>query len=359
MTSRERILAAVRHEPHDRVPVCPRLNPFCVRKMGLPLANQLMDQTDPCWFVGIGGLEIYFGKEVHDRVSTTQRGGEVQTTIHTPMGDLRSVRRPDRERGTTWEVEDFFKDGSDAEKFLSVPYEPAEPDLEAYLADTLLVADRGIVKAGIPSALNLPAGWFDPQTFNLYSIERRDLILELLEVANERVVRFASQAAELGVEWFWMFGPEYAGPPLMHPCCYDIFARPFDEQLVAAVQERGAIHHTHMHGSVRQVLDSLVRSGTDIVSPLEAPPQGDVDLPEVLGTYGKRVCLMGNLDDYSVLGSGDLELVRERAERAVLAWNETGGDLLLGGTDDATNSPDMAEAFLEMSRVSRELSAPR
>jgi hypothetical protein len=359
MTSRERILAAVRHQPHDRVPVCPRLNPFCVNQIGLALANQLLDRTDPCWFVQIGGLEIFLGKAVHDRVSTTERGGRVCTTISTPLGELRRVQRLDPERRTTWEVEDFFKDQADVERFLSLPYRPAEPDLEEYSTARVLVGERGVVKACISSALCLPAGWFDPETFNLYSIQRRDLILELLEVVNERVVRFASRAAELGVEWFWMAGPEYAGPPLMHPRCYDVFARPFDEQLVAAVQAHGAVHHTHMHGSVRQVLDSILRSGTDVISPLEAPPQGDVSLPEVLATFGRRVCLMGNLDDYGLLGAGDLPAVRRRAAEAVHAWNDTGGDLLLGGTDDATQSPAMAEAFLEVARISRELSVPR
>ena len=50
----------------------------------------------------------------------------------------------------------------------------------------------------------------------------------------------------------------------------------------------------------------------------------------------------------------------EGAERAVRAWNQYGGSLILGGTDGVVVESELrAEGFLEMARVSRRLSVPR
>ncbi len=360
MTSQERILAAARRQSYDRVPVCPKLLAFNVAHVGPEPIARLIDETDPCWLAAIGTeMEYYIGKQGRERVTEYREDGLIHTVLETPKGDLHRSVRFDPARGTGWAVEDFFKDIGDIDKFLSIPYEPADPDLSDYLSHSALLGENGIVQVSIPSAINLPAGWFEPMSFNIYSVEERDRILHLIETVNERIVRFMSRAAEMGVEYFWMYGPEYAGPPLMHPRCYEIFARPFDQEIVDAVHAHGAILHTHMHGKVWEVLEPLIGTGMDVISPIEAPPMGNVDVRHALERFGSRVCFAGNLDDYEVIGKGDLELVRRRAEEAVRAWNDSGGHFILGGTDDTANTLEIVEGFLEMGRVSREFSIPR
>jgi hypothetical protein len=328
--------------------------------VGFGVCEELLDRTDPVWAVSImGGMASFLGREGERRSSTTAVNGDTVTVLETPLGPLRRVTRSDPVRETTWAIEDFFKETSDIEKFLSVQYEPAEPNLDEYRSASLLVGHRAAIFARIPSAINMPAGWFDPETFNILSVEERDTILDLLETVNRRIVDQVLRAAEMDTEYFWMYGPEYAGPPLMHPRCYDIFSRPFDQEIAEAIHAHGGILHTHMHGRVWEVLDSLTQSGTDVISPLEAPPMGNVHLPDVLARYGDRSAFMGNLDDYAVIGSGNLELVRKRVREAVIARNDTKGSLLLGGTDGTpVDTQEMAQAYLEMGRLSRELSSP-
>ena len=82
MTSRERILAAIRFEKVDRVPV----SPFTLGRVpwDTEACRELIRETDP--FVGPGCGNPFLGTAA--QVTTRQEGDARITTIHTPQGDL-------------------------------------------------------------------------------------------------------------------------------------------------------------------------------------------------------------------------------------------------------------------------------
>ena len=121
VTSRERILAAIRFEKVDRIPV----SPWGIGRRGInsSLCRELIRMTDLIIDVTSSGNPV-LGKGA----SFDQHTECLVTTsiVHTPNGDLISRHKSagDGDGGT-----DFFMKGpEDVVKVLSIPYEP--PDVE-------------------------------------------------------------------------------------------------------------------------------------------------------------------------------------------------------------------------------------
>ena len=128
MTSRERMLTAIRHEQPDRVPV----SPFGLGHLDPKgeAARRLISLTEPFINGPVPGGDPILGTAVE---AASQQDGDVTiTTYHTPAGDL--VRRRRRTTVTSATIEFPLKTAADIEKVLSIPYEPPEPDVAPFLA---------------------------------------------------------------------------------------------------------------------------------------------------------------------------------------------------------------------------------
>src|SRR5450759_3677464 len=109
MTSRERLLAAMRFEKVDRVPVAP----FGLSTLApdSPMAAELIAKVDPFIPIGLPGDIIYGANCQHD----VHTQGDVTTVItKTPLGDL--TQRTQVTPITSARVEFAVKTLADAEK---------------------------------------------------------------------------------------------------------------------------------------------------------------------------------------------------------------------------------------------------
>ena len=110
MTSRERILTAIRCEKPDRVPV----SPFGLGKLDPngSDAAELIAKTDPFITAGIGG-NSFMGERF--QTESRQEGNDTVTTIITPKGNLTQRYRRTDITGCT--VEFPCKNADDVEKY--------------------------------------------------------------------------------------------------------------------------------------------------------------------------------------------------------------------------------------------------
>ena len=341
MTSRERILAAMRFEKVDRVPVSPWH--FCKVDRRSRLGRELLRKTDLFQDVGSAGDPVLGGaadKEIE------QHGDIVVTTIHTPKGDL--VSRYQRTEVTGATVEFFLKGPEDVEKMLSVPYEEPEFDLSSYHAWRDYIGDEGLVLVGLGTGLSVPASWFSPEGFCLAWADDPALIERMTAIMTERLISYVERLCRAGVDAYRIIGGEYAsvqlGPEAFRRLCVR-----YDRELVAAMHKYGAVAHYHNHGPVMRYLDDFAEIGMDSLDPLEAPPWGDADLGEARRRLGGRVCFQGNLDD--------MEVVDKLPEKQVLAIArerlESAGDrgFILGGTTSGTIGERAARNFIAMAEM--------
>ena len=343
MTSRERILAAVRFEKVDRVPVSPwhfgKVDPDS------PLGQELLRETDLIHDTGSGGDPI-LGKAA--KIDSEQQGDTSVTTVHTPKGDLVSRFRRTEITGAT--IEYYFKDPSDIEKMLSIPYEPPDFDLSGYRKWQDRIGDEGLMLIGIVNGVAVPASWFSPEGFCLAWADAPDLVEKLTAVMTERIAAYIERLCREGVDGFRIVGGEYAsvqlGPEAFKRLCVQ-----YDRELVRTIHKYGATVHYHNHGPVMRYLEDFAEIGMDSLDPLEAPPWGDCDLREARRRLGDRVCFHGNIDDMEIINQRPTEEVLAIARERLEAAGDRG--FILGGTTSGIFGEHGARNFIAMARMVR------
>ena len=347
MTSRQRLLAAIRCETPDRVPV----GPFDLGHLDPngPMARELIEKTDPFISPGCGGDPV-LGKRA---VQESRREGDTTTTIvRTPAGDL--VTRVRRTAVTSATVEFPLKTPDDVERFLAIPYEPPDVDVSAFMDWKARIGENGLVMAGIGDAVCMPASWFSPEGFCLAWADCPDLLRRLTSVVADRLNAFVDRLCRAGVDAFRIVGGEYASVQL-GPRGFEDLVVAFDSELVDIMHRHGAIAYFHNHGPIMDYLDAILRIGVDALDPLEAPPFADADLAEAKRKLQGRVCMVGNLDDMEVIDRLPRAQVQAIARERLAAAGPDG--FVLGGTASGTYTEAGARNFIAMVEVAKEFAA--
>lgn len=345
MTSRERLLAAMRFEKTDRVPV----GPFGLGALapGSAMAKELIAHTDPFIEVHVPG-DIWYGTSCPTEVRTN---GDTTTVVRsTPLGDL--TERTQRTEITSARTEFAVKTPEDAEKYLSVEYVAPEVDVSAFLARKAEIGEEGLVLAGIPDAVQLPANLLSPEVFSLWWMDHPDLMQKLTDLFAARVNDWADRLCRAGVDGFRICGGEYASVQL-GPAGFDALVLEQDRELIDIIHRHGGVAYYHNHGPVMRFMTRFREIGMDALDPLEAPPWGDADLRQARSAYGDKVAFVGNFDDMEVLEKLSFEQIKPMAIERIEAAGDRG--FILGGTASGSYTDKAARNFIALAELSKAL----
>jgi len=236
MTSRERLLKSFRHEIPDRVPVAPMVNSGWLN-LADKRAEEFIGRMDLMMDVFINtDTEVYLGGKAKSIVTKKEEGNKIIEIIRTPKGDLKKISSSDPNM-LDWVTKPFFENESDIEKFLSVQYEPLQPDTEEFLKWEKKIGQEGVVMALISDAVCLPGLWMPPDKFMLMCIDNFDLIKRVLEVISERVNEYVETLCKLGVGYFRIAGAELASQTLMGPGWFEKLVGPYDKKMVSIIHK--------------------------------------------------------------------------------------------------------------------------
>ena len=195
MTRKERMLAAMRHQPVDRVPHASyNLHPYGATAHSkdpsyAPLLEKV--RADACAFIkaGIGGIELGLTRR-HEGLKETRAEGTgdartVTTVLHTAKGDLTRVKRapenkPDRI------TRPFIASEADIERYMSIPYEPPQFDLASARAIQQAAGDAAIVCIMFPDAMDSVSELFDFEDFCFRCATDLPAVLRFMDWASER-----------------------------------------------------------------------------------------------------------------------------------------------------------------------------
>ncbi len=345
MTSRERMLCAIKLGEPDRVPV----SPFGLGKLDpkSDIALELISKTDPFIDLGVGGGNIFMGKLFES--GSFDEGSDTVTVISTPKGELTSRYR--RTEITGYTVEFPCKTAEDVEKYLSIPFEPVEPDVGNFLSKKQEIGEEGLVLAGIGDAICFPASILSPEDMCLFWADEPELMEEAVSIVASRLNDFVDKACRAGADGFRIVGGEYATEQLGPPG-FNALVKPYDSELVEIIHKYGGIAYYHNHGHVSRFLEDFADLGIDALDPLEVPPYGDVDLADARRRIGDKYCIVGGLDDMEVLESLDEEIVRGMARETIEAAGTSG--YILGGTASGTYTEKAARNFIAIVEIAEE-----
>ena len=311
MTPRQRLLATLRGEPTDRVPVslyeidgftsaaCPDHASY------EPIRRTARERLDNMVFCGGGipgpmGFLMSAGGEdlVSHELSRKGTSTITVTRVRTPKGPLRTVTRRNPATYTTWTIEYLLKDGDDVDRLLSLPYQQAPVDISGVHEIQCTVGERGIPLVDIGDPIGAAGYLMEFQALlELVAFDRRR-VRALLDWALERMLHVTESLLEQGAgPLFRLVGAEFATPPYMRPSDFREFVLDYDRPIVELIHRYGQQVRLHCHGRLRQVLDLISELEPDALDPVEAPPGGDITLGEVKRAIGDTICLMGNIQE--------------------------------------------------------------
>jgi len=286
MNSYERVITAMRGGQPDRVPVVEYVIDPSVRQAIYPQARDTSDLIDyldmdmigcPCYFARISGDDRKF---VDEWGVSYERNREL--VPHPMRGPIRS--REDLKH-----------------------YRPPNPDAADRLGDLPHLVRRFKGKRAICFHHRAAFMW----SCYLLGIENMlevmlgdpafaEAVLDMVAEVNERICRRAIRAGAdiilLGDDYASNHGPFFS-PQLFHEMLFPRLRR-----IISAIHEEGGLAIKHSDGNVWGLLDAIIDAGADAINPLE--PTAGMDIAEVKRRYGKKVCLVGNIDCSQLLSYG-------------------------------------------------------
>ena len=348
MTSKERILGAVKRTPIDRVPISMyELSPvegsayasFANKEPSYQRLLKLMsEKTDT--IMQIDAAVTY--PEI-DRLTEVleQREGDAvlkTVTIHTPKGDLVSRTREDDNIFTVWTLEHFLKEPDDIEKYMSLDF-TASVDVSPVLEKQKILGDSGIPCPSVSDPICRAAQLFSMEDFLVFAITETDRSIQFLDFLWELTRYELSEMLVPDVTdiMFRIVGPEYATPPYLPDRYYEPFVTKYLDRMAKMINDAGAISRVHSHGKVRYALSEFAKTGVLCVDPVEPVPDGDISLSEIKSLYKDRFVLLGNIE-LKALETASPEEIEHMVEN-VLQDGMPGGGFILMPTATPINIP--------------------
>ncbi len=314
MTRKERLFAAFRRQPVDRVPFATyNLHPFSQAHRQDPsyagLLELVWERAGMLCKTELAPLRAPDAPDLADRLEIRSEGSgggrRTVSILHTPAGDLRAVtEQPPGQPSMV--TEHFLKTDADIRTYMSLPFAPVPfaPEPAARLDRDL--AGRGVAYVGYGDPLYAAASLFDFADFAVRCVTDPRPVIRLIDFHFERLQVTLQNMLEAcrGRDFlFYTAGPELCTPPMLPPALFARLVTPYQRRLIRMIHDAGLLASIHCHGRVRDILPEVIAMEADVLEPLEPPPQGDMALPELLQRVGGRLCLLGYIQDQEFHGA--------------------------------------------------------
>ena len=298
MTSVERLLAATRGEPIDRVANSPLIKQFCTRQLGIPYRGYNRDHR----------VLVESQLAMHDRWPIDcftvmgyayREAGDCGLPLFWPED---TVPHP---------TDILVKERSDIQK-LSWPDPWEGPFMRDRLQGIQLfkkcrpeVAVIGAIEGCFAQAVTFRG----MENAMIDLMEDRDLLRELMDFILFHELAFAKAQVEAGADL--IFVGDSAASLVGHKPYLEVIL-PYEQAMTQAIRGMAVPSKLHICGDISHLLPSLVSVGADIID-----IDWMVDLGHARHMLGPEVCLCGNFDPVAVLLQSTPERVREECLRCI------------------------------------------
>ena len=305
MTIRERMMAAYRGEPFDRVPWHGNMDHwYNVNKArgtlpreyeGARLWDIQRDLKVGIWQrVGV----VKTASDTNVRTKTEKRNGTTITTHETPLGAVysRHETAPDFTRAQ-YLKEWIVKSPEDLRVALYMlegeHYEPG--DWEGFRQTDREVGDDGITlsSACADPLMRFISGWMGVAAFSYALADYPDRLDHAIEVSIRKSLEQARVAAESPCEILQIGGnidAQVVGPELFRR-----HALPFMQEATRILHERGKLAQYHFDGAVRPLLPLINETGLNCTESITPLPQGDVTLEHAREALDDSILIHGGI----------------------------------------------------------------
>lgn len=334
MNSYQRVFAALAREMPDRVPV-----------FECSLASNIIDALAPG-----GTLEDVVDRYDLDAVSHREayRYEEVDRDKQFFRDEWGIVVRLE-ENVMPSPVGHPVRSEADFEKL--VPPDPRDPFRLAKHAKAVARYKREKpVVLGMTDAFSIPWKLRGMENFVVDLIENPEFAKRLIATVVDYNRRLVEQAAAVGVD-IVRFTDDYGSTtgPFMSPAMWIEFIQPGLRELVDVAHGLGMKVVKHSCGNLRGLVEPILDSGVDALHPIQPFPGQSLSVFKE--RYGRRVCLIGNVDCIEVLTTGTRETVFADVRRCIDEGAAGGGYML--ASSNAFHSGTRSELLAAMVEATR------
>lgn len=131
----------------------------------------------------------------------------------------------------------------------------------------------------------------------------------------------------------------YAGAGFISPEFYSEFVLPYERELARTVRGSGVEIYTHTCGAVNDRLEMMFDAGVSGIECLDPVPLGDVELEDAFTRVGSRGFIKGNIDSVSVLLHGTSEEIIRDVRRRIEIGKQFPGFILSTACSIAPRAP--------------------
>ena len=339
MNGRERILAALRGECPDRVPVMLHNFMMAAREAGYTM-GQYRRSPEAIARTFIQAVETYGYDGVLVDVDTVTLACAVGVPVELPENGPASSC--DAAIHSLEEVRDLPPPDVARNERIQIWVEAARL-LQRYFGGEIAI--RGNCDQ---SAFSLAAAMRSIPEFlmDVMDPENEPLVRQLLDYCTSAATQFIALMAETGVP-IVSNGNSTAGPDMVSPAIYRRFAQPYDRRVAEFAHGLGLPWLLHICGKTDRILEDMVATGAD---GLELDYKTDVTLAR--DTLAGRTTFIGNLDPSAVLARGTPALVAEKTRELIEAFAGNPRFILNAGCAIPASTP--AENLRAMMRAARE-----
>lgn len=362
MNSRERILAAIRREPVDRVPLYLRLwdmhdgtdnFPFRWRDQLIRAESLLKLGVDDTLLLEppMGYTEEYHAEQAQGISATVtelppaEKGDKplLQKTYQTLDGPLRITVK----KSADWihgndimlfsdfnlprQTESIIKDIEDVRRLKYLLTAPTSLQIDEFRqrSETIHREARrlGVAIDGGWTALGDSAVWLCGIN-NVYRWQmQQPAILEalfdvLLEWEMMRTEFVLDAGADVMVHMAW-----YEGTTFWTPKNFRRFIKPRLAQIVRRCHTRGVPVRYIITKEWKPIQEDLLELGIDCIQGVD-PVQDKINLRETKEQIGDRICLMGGINSAVTIGLGSADQIRDAIDQAMEILSPGGGFIL-------------------------------
>jgi MtaA/CmuA family methyltransferase len=147
--------------------------------------------------------------------------------------------------------------------------------------------------------------------------DRHALAHQLLEYCTHITLQFIRLMAQTGAH-MTSNGDSMAGPELISPEMFRLFALPYEKRIADCVHELGLPYILHICGSTDRIIDDMLATGSD---GLELDYRTDATLAH--RKMKDRAVFVGNIDPSGVLALGTPSLVEEKTHELLTIFADT------------------------------------
>jgi uroporphyrinogen decarboxylase len=337
MNGYERMVAAVKGEPTDKIPVM--LHNFMAAAAEMKISmGQFRESPRLIADTFIHAVEKYDLDGILVDMDTVTLAGSVGVTVDFPddsparshQGCLDSLENMKSLKPVN--VENY--------KYIQIWLEAVRL-LKEHFDDEILV--RGNCDQAPFSLASMIRGT-ETWMLDLY-MAKPSHIIEMLGYCTEASCQFIRLMAQTGAHMV-SNGDSPAGPEMISPEMYEEFAMPYEKKVVETAHQAGMFYTLHICGNTELILEHMLKTGADAFE-----IDYKTDMHKAFEILKDKATFTGNIDPSGVLALGTPELVRLKTTELLDVFSKTNRFILNSGCALPSTTPEAnIRAFVETAR---------